>query len=268
MAFPITLLPVSGTITANGQSFVVPVLQANFVLVQMVATSLVGHNAAIEASMDSGNGTDGNWFTISAGRTNAPSTIEQSTGVLAATPAYMWRINTAGMKYIRFRATAHTSGTAAYLATPMEDEIDGVIGSVSSLAAGSATIGTVLLGAGSALVGQTFNADNMFWNESVTAQAATATVTGTSRDVGVAVATAHRYAAFNAFAFADQAGTLRVEISTDNTTWRRASADVAVAAGTPVHLSVPITARWYRAVYINGATLQTQFMLNTSFTVS
>lgn len=264
MGFPINNTRITGNITANGQSFVVPVLQANFVMVQMVAAALVGHNCAIEGSMDSNTGSDGNWFTISASRSNAPATIEQATGVLAATPAYMWRVNTAGLKYVRFRATAHTSGTAAYSAVALEDEIDAVIGAVISLVAGS----QVTLAAGSALVGQVFNADNTFWNESVTAQAAAATVTGAARDVGVAAAAAHRYAAFNAFAFADQAGTLRIEISTDNVTWRRASADVAVAANAPVHLSVPITARFYRAVYVNGATLQTQFMLNTSFTVA
>lgn len=264
MGFPINRLPTTGNITANGQTFVIPCLQANFALIQMVAASLVGHNCAIEGSMDSNTGADGTWFGISASRSNAPSTIEQTTGVLAATPTYMWRINCAGMKYIRFRATGHTSGTAAYSAFTVEDEIDAVIGGIVSLAAG----GSVALAAGSALVGQVFNADNTFWNESVTAQAAAATVTGTARDVGVAAAAAHRYAAFNAFAFADQAGTLRIEISTDNVTWRRASADVAVAANAPVHLSVPITARFYRAVYVNGATLQTQFMLNTSFTVA
>jgi hypothetical protein len=110
--------------------------------------------------------------------------------------------------------------------------------------------------------------DNVFYNESTTAQAASATVTGTSRDVGVAAAAVHRYSAFNASAFADQAGTLRIECSNDNTTWRRATADTAVAANAVVYLSVPVMTRYYRAVYVNGATLQTAFMLNTSFTAS
>lgn len=127
---------------------------------------------------------------------------------------------------------------------------------------------TATLAAGTALAGSVFNADNVYWNESVTAQAASATVTGLSRSTGIVAGSNHRYAAFNAFAFADQAGTVRIEISTDGTTWRRASADVAVAANTPVHLSVPVTAQFYRAVYVNGATLQTQFMLNTSYTVA
>lgn len=110
--------------------------------------------------------------------------------------------------------------------------------------------------------------NNIFWNDSTTAQAASATVTGTARDVGAAAAAVHRYSAFNASAFADQAGTLRIECSNDNTTWRRATADTAVTANSVVYLSVPVMTRYYRAVYVNGATLQTAFMLNTSFTAA
>lgn len=110
--------------------------------------------------------------------------------------------------------------------------------------------------------------DNVFYNESVANQAASATVTGTSRDVGVTVTTMHRYSKFNAFAFADQAGTMRIEMSNDNATWRRATADTAVAANTPVFLSVPVMTRYHRVVYVNGAAAQTAFMLNTSYTAS
>ena len=127
---------------------------------------------------------------------------------------------------------------------------------------------TVTLGAGSNLAGAVSNADNIFWNESVAILAISQTVTGVARDTGVAVASAHRYAAFNAFAFADQAGTMRIEVSTDNVTWRRASADVAVAANTSVFLSVPVAARFHRAVYVNGGVAQTAFMFNTSYTVA
>lgn len=110
--------------------------------------------------------------------------------------------------------------------------------------------------------------DNLWNQESVTAQAGNATVTGTSRDVGVAGGTAHRYAKFNTYAFADVAGTLRIEVSNDNTNWRRATADTAVAANTPVILSVPTIARYHRAVFVNGASAQTTFIFNTSFTSS
>lgn len=246
MGFPVNQTAISGAITANGQTFVVPANAASMAIVQMVATALVGHNAAIEGSMDSSTGSDGNWFTISASRSNAPATIEQATGVLAATPSYTWQVPCIGLKYIRFRATAHTSGTATYSAVALDDGVDGVMGGAVTAA----------------------NADNMFWNDSVTAQAASATVTGTARDAGVAVATACRYAAFNAFAFADVAGTLRIEVSTDNVTWRKASADQAITPGQGLFLSVPVSSRYHRAVFVNGATAQASFMLNTSYTVA
>lgn len=112
------------------------------------------------------------------------------------------------------------------------------------------------------------SADNIFYNDSSTAQAASATLTGSSRDVGAAASANHRYSAFNAMAFADVAGTMRIEVSNDNSTWRRATADTAVAANTPVILSIPVMTRYHRVVYVNGATAQGAFMLNTSFTAS
>ena len=46
---------------------------------------------------------------------------------------------------------------------------------------------------------------NRFWNESVVAQAASATVTGVRRDVGVGPGVNHGLCAFNAMAVSDQA---------------------------------------------------------------
>lgn len=110
--------------------------------------------------------------------------------------------------------------------------------------------------------------DNVFFNDSAANLAVSATFTGVSRDTGAAAGVEHHYAQFNAFAFSAQAGTLRIECSNDNTNWRRMTADVVVAANTPVILTVPVMTRWHRVVYVNGATLQTVFMLNSSFTAS
>jgi hypothetical protein len=112
--------------------------------------------------------------------------------------------------------------------------------------------------------------DNVFFAETTTNLGVSATFTGGSRDVGDGPGnrSSVAFAAFNAFAFSDQAGTLRIEVSNDNATWRRASADQAVAAGGALYLSVPITARFHRAVFVNGGVAQTAFMLNTSYTVA
>jgi hypothetical protein len=104
---------VTGSITANAQTVFCQVDRASNVMLHMVATSLVGHNSTFEGSIDSTNGTDGNWFAIQAVRSNA-NTIETTTGVLAATPAYAWEASVNGLSFIRVRATAHTSGTALW----------------------------------------------------------------------------------------------------------------------------------------------------------
>jgi hypothetical protein len=104
---------VTGPITANAQTVFCRVDRASNVMMHMVATSLVGHNCTFEGSIDSTTGTDGAWFVIQAVRSNA-NTIETTTGVLAATPAYSWELSVNGLAFMRVRATAHTSGTALW----------------------------------------------------------------------------------------------------------------------------------------------------------
>lgn len=174
---------------------------------------------------------------------------------IAASTRRAWQIPIT-MKYIRVRiSTAFTGGTVQAYATFSQQPYAYPALNVQQATAGS-------------LNTQAVAQDNVFYNDNTTAQAASATVTGTARDVGVAAAAVHRYSAFNAMAFADVAGTMRIEISNDNTTWRRATADTAVAANTAVILSIPVMTRYHRVVYVNGAAAQTAFMLNTSFTAS
>lgn len=110
---PASFALVTGNITANAQTVFCDVSRASNVQIHMVATSLVGHNVTFEGSLDSTNGTDGAWFGIQVIRSNA-NTIELTTGVLAATPAYAWEASVNGLSFIRVRATAHTSGTATW----------------------------------------------------------------------------------------------------------------------------------------------------------
>ena len=110
---PASFAIVTGNITANTQTVFCDVSRASNVMISMVATTLAGHNSTFEGSIDSTNGTDGNWFGIQVIRSNA-NTIELVTGVLAATPAYAWEASVNGLSFIRVRATAHTSGTATW----------------------------------------------------------------------------------------------------------------------------------------------------------
>lgn len=107
----------TGNITANAQTIVVNVERASNITISMVATSLVGHNVTFEYSNNSTNGTDGNWYVVQVVRSNA-NTVETTSGVLAATPAYGWEASVNAYKWFRVRATAHTSGTAAYVLLP------------------------------------------------------------------------------------------------------------------------------------------------------
>ena len=110
---PASFAIVTGNITTNGQTAFADVSRASNVMLSMVAASLVGHNVTFEGSIDSTNGTDGNWFGIQVIRSNA-NTIELTSGVLAATPGYAWEASVNGLSFIRVRATAHTSGTATW----------------------------------------------------------------------------------------------------------------------------------------------------------
>jgi len=110
---PGSFVILTGNITANAQTVFCDVSRSSNVMISMVAATLVGHNVTFEGSIDSTNGTDGHWFGIQVIRTNA-NTIELTSGVLAATPAYAWEASVNGLSFIRVRATAHTSGTATW----------------------------------------------------------------------------------------------------------------------------------------------------------
>jgi hypothetical protein len=88
-----------------------------------------------------------------------------------------------------------------------------------------------------------------------------ATFTGTSRDGGAT----QSFARFTARAFANQAGTFRIEQSANNTDWRRATPDTALAENEVKELTVFATSRYHRVVYVNGAIAQTIFIINSAY---
>lgn len=103
--------------------------------------------------------------------------------------------------------------------------------------------------------------------DSIVALGISATFTGTAR---VAV---QAYAYFNVFAFADQAGTLYVDISLDSgSTWQQINT-VALIANAGVYLRTPVVGAGvagvqYRARVINGATALTIFRIASSYAVA
>jgi hypothetical protein len=137
-----------------------------------------------------------------------------------------------------------------------------------------AVTGTVTLGAGTARPG--FLASSGIWfDDSATNLGASATFTGTSRDLTVtATATAWANAAtygqeLRVGAESDVTGTLWLEVSRDNTAWRRVKS-VATTAVTGGGFYAEIVHRpswrYARVGYTNGAGAQTRFSIGSILT--
>jgi hypothetical protein len=105
------------------------------------------------------------------------------------------------------------------------------------------------------------------WNGTSTPLTASATYTGASRDGGATDGGVSSFCYFNGAFFADQAGTASIEASWDGTTWRTV-ASAAIVANTFLNLRTPVTFRFYRTKVVNGATIQTVFQANSSYTVA
>ncbi|MCZ8113821.1 hypothetical protein [Silanimonas sp.] len=113
---PASYAAITGNITANGQTVFVDCVRFSNLMIHCSGT-FAGANVTFEGSLNSTNGTDGNWFAVQAVRSNA-NTIELTTGVLAAAPAYAWELSVNALKYFRVRATAFTSGTQVWTFVP------------------------------------------------------------------------------------------------------------------------------------------------------
>lgn len=249
---------VSGNLTTAAQTLALDVTRSSNVVIHVKntgGTNMVAGQYSFEGSLDSTNGTDGTWFAIQVVRSNA-NTIETVSGTLTINAgtglAYSWEASVNAYNWVRVRCTTNaTAGSTpawrmqrgSYATEPIP---------AAQISGTQPVSGTV--------TGNIGTAGLTVYTDSSTNLAGAAAFTGTSRDGGATPA----YNMFVASAFADQSGTLKIQKSTDNTTWRDA-AIVAVAAGVPQELTVKCTARYYRAYYLNGATLQTQFLLTSAY---
>lgn len=130
-------------------------------------------NCTFEGSLNSTDGTNGNWFAVQAIRSNA-NTIETTTGNLSAAPAYAWELSVNALKYFRVRATAWTSGTQVWTMIPgtyATEPIPGAQVSATQPVSGSVTANTGTCAPA-------------LYADTTTVLAAAATYTGTSRDAG------------------------------------------------------------------------------------
>ena len=105
-----------GNVTSATSTVVVNTERFSNLMIHCAGT-FAGVNCTFEGSLNSTNGTDGNWFAVQAIRSSA-NTIETTTGVLAAAPAYAWELSVNALRYFRIRATAWTSGTQVWTLIP------------------------------------------------------------------------------------------------------------------------------------------------------
>lgn len=113
---PASYAPTVGNVTSATSTVVVNTERFSNLMIHCAGT-FAGANCTFEGSLNSTNGTDGNWFAVQAIRSNA-NTIETTTGVLGAAPAYAWELSVNALRYFRIRATAWTSGTQVWTMIP------------------------------------------------------------------------------------------------------------------------------------------------------
>ncbi|MGB9866709.1 MAG: hypothetical protein ACPLPR_02220 [Bacillota bacterium] len=162
--------------------------------------------------------------------------------------------------YVQIRAknlsTAPASSTTLYLASVAVQDYAEL---TAEITAGRGNIvpgqgvGAYITGGG--LTGYCY--DRLAWYaDTTTPLGANASFTGTTRDTG----STGQYNKFRVSVYADQPGTLYIDVSRDGSTWRQA-ASIAVGAGEYKELEIKVFRRYVRARYVNGSTAQSAFEL-------
>lgn len=158
--------PVSGTIIANTGQIAIPVNGLGSVGLFMALTGVTAGIFNFEASIDSTDGVNGNWFAIPGARSNLAAIEAGAT--LSATPTYGWSFNVVCFNYFRVRASGGTFGSAALWLAPGERvpppfiQASGAAGSIvqGNTATGTAVAGNpVLVGGRTTIINATARTD-------------------------------------------------------------------------------------------------------------
>jgi hypothetical protein len=150
---------VVGNITTNTGQVAINVARTSNVALHCVNTGVAGATFNFEASLNSTNGTDGNWFAVQVVRTNA-NTIETAATAIGATPVFGWEGSVNGYVWFRVRASAGTFGTSTWTIQPAPYATEPVpaaqiSGTQPVSGTVTANIGTGALAAGANLIGDT-----------------------------------------------------------------------------------------------------------------
>lgn len=223
--------------------------------------TFAGLNIAPEVSFDGG----ATWMALPSVRSSAPSfgVVAGSINV-GASPGIIDAVIPAGSTNVRLRVVAISSGSVA-----------ATLGQSSQAFAPPWTVlgNSVALGSGGSTIGVVYRR-GVWQDDTATALAAAGTFTGSSRDVVQASAGASNFGTGTAgvdlcrfIAVSDVAGTLAIEISRDNTTWRRIWEEPTSNASTGglhvAEVEIKPATRYVRAVYVNGAAAQGHFLLQS-----
>jgi hypothetical protein len=118
--------PILGSIVTNTGQVAAPVQEINAATIFVALTGVTAGVFNFEGSLDSTDGVNGNWFPVTAVRTN--SGIANIQEQLSATPAFAWQVNLACINYLRVRASSGTFGTAAFqIVTSATDIFEGLL---------------------------------------------------------------------------------------------------------------------------------------------
>jgi hypothetical protein len=113
---------------------------------------VTGATFNFEASLNSTDGVNGNWFSIQVVRTNA-NTIETAATAIGPTPVYGWEGSVNGYVWFRVRASAGTFGTSTWTIQPAPYATEPV--PAAQISGTQPVSGTVGLSAGTNLIGDT-----------------------------------------------------------------------------------------------------------------
>lgn len=237
-ATPDSDIATTGSLSVLGDIVEVDCDRTSSLIVQISGTYVA--TALFEVSLDGVN------YAGALGVRSDANTVELTTGALTNTTR-VWKFGTNGITKFRVRCSAYTSGTADIIIS----RAYGTVEPVPGVASHAVTLTSTAISSTS----PTLFADTS------TNLALNATFTSTSRDGGSTPVNT----VYTTIAYADQAGTLRHEMSLDGTTWRRSSPDVAVTATSPGRLETPVVARYNRVVYVNGGVATTAIQINSAY---
>lgn len=241
--------------------------------VQIIATA--GISAGAVTFEQSNDGVNATLLPVKEESATA-QTMHTAAITIAASSARIFVFSTKA-KYLRVRvSTAFVGGSIQAFGNMSVWPFTGVALNVQQGTAGNLNTTATLsalpaLVAGTARVGFV-GAAGIWYDDSSTTLAANATFTGSARDATV-TATATAFANAGTYATevrvsaeSDQSGTLWVEFSRDNSTWRRAksTATASVTGGAQfAEIVFRPSWRYWRCGFTNGATLQTRFTIGS-----